>query len=85
VMGESAGGTLAAVTCLLARDRGGPALAHQVLLYPATDLTAVPVRFTEYAGMPHGYLNFPGLCRLAPQALSEICADQQTALAEPPT
>jgi acetyl esterase len=35
--------------------------------------------------MPHGYLNFPGLCRLAPQALSEICADQQAALAESPT
>jgi acetyl esterase/lipase len=28
----------------------------------------VPVRFTEYFGMPHGYLNFPSLCRTAPQA-----------------
>jgi len=27
-------------------------------------------------GMPHGYLNFPGLCRIAPQALAEICAEQ---------
>src|SRR5207237_902268 len=40
-MGESAGGTLSAVMCLLARDRGGPALSHQVLLYPAADLTRV--------------------------------------------
>ena len=40
VMGESAGGNLSAVLCLLARDRGGPALSHQVLLYPATDMTA---------------------------------------------
>ena len=40
VMGESAGGTLSAVMCLLARDRGGPAISYQALLYPATDMTA---------------------------------------------
>jgi acetyl esterase len=40
----------------------------------------VPVRFTEYVGMPHGYLNFPGVCRAAPQALAEICAEQKAAL-----
>jgi acetyl esterase len=155
VMGESAGGNLSAVMCLLARDRGGPAIAHQALLYPATDMTkehaatvkaliipepemrayrkhylgdadpsdprvspllaadhsrlppaliqvaehdplredgaryaaalraaGVPVRFTEYVGMPHGYLNFPGLCRSAPQALAEICAEQTAALVQ---
>jgi acetyl esterase/lipase len=157
VMGESAGGTLSAVVALLARDRGGPALSNQTLLYPATNLTrvapppstgekplflsvaemqayrryylgdadpgdfraspllapdhgglppaliqvgehdplrgdgvryaevlrsaGVPVRLTEYVGMPHGYLNFPGLCRLAAQALAEITAEQQAALA----
>jgi acetyl esterase/lipase len=153
VMGESAGGNLSAVICLLARDRGGPAISHQVLIYPATDMTSVPpataktpfltdaemrayrvhylagadpadprlspllagdhgklppaliqvgehdplrdggaryaaalraagvpVRLTEYVGMPHGFLNFPGLCRLAPQALAEICAEQKAAL-----
>jgi acetyl esterase/lipase len=154
VMGESAGGNLSAVTCLAARDRGGPQISHQALLYPPTDLTrmppnaagaliisdsemlafrrlylgdadpadprvspllaedhsglppaliqvgehdplredgaryaaalqsaGVPVRFTEYVGMPHGYLNFPGICRAAPQALAEICAEQAAALA----
>jgi acetyl esterase len=156
VMGESAGGTLSAVMCLLARDRGGPPISHQALLYPPTDMTrsfpagqvspflsepemrayrgyylgdadpgdsraspllardhaglppaliqvgehdplrddgaayaaalraaGVPVRLTEYVGMPHGYLNFPGLCRSAPQALAEICAEQTAALAGP--
>ena len=151
-------GNLSAVVCLLARDRGGPAIAHQSLLYPATDMTTiptaaastliisdpemrayrrhylgdadprdiraspllagdhsglppaliqvaehdplrdagaryaaalraagVPVRFTEYVGMPHGYLNFPVLCRSASQALAELCAEQRAALAEPAT
>jgi acetyl esterase len=153
VMGESAGANLSAVVCLMARDRGGPAIAHQALLYPPTDLTresssgpdaliipasetrayrrlylgdtdphdnrvsplladdhrglppaliqvaehdplredgiryaaalrraGVPVRFTEYIGMPHGYLNFPGICRGAAQALAELCAEQAAAL-----
>jgi acetyl esterase/lipase len=157
VMGESAGGNLAAAVALLARDRGGPAVHHQALLYPATDMSrtpsgaadtpilspaemnafrrhylgdadprdprlspvlaqdhsglppalvqvaehdplredgvryadalraaGVPVRFTEYVGMPHGYLNFPGVCRSAPQALAELCAEQAAALAPAP-
>jgi len=37
VAGDSAGGNLAAVVSLMARDRGGPHLAHQILLYPVTD------------------------------------------------
>ncbi len=40
VMGDSAGGNLAAVVCLMARDRGGPAVAYQVLIYPSVDLAA---------------------------------------------
>ena len=157
VMGDSAGGNLAAVVSLMARDRSGPAIAHQGLLYPATDMTmaspsieenahapiltkadmlafrahylgdadprqpyasplfaddlsglppalvqvaehdplrddgrryaaallaaGVPVRVTEYTGMPHGYLSFPRLCRSAPQALAELITEQRTALA----
>ncbi|MCC6225429.1 MAG: alpha/beta hydrolase [Microthrixaceae bacterium] len=37
--GESAGGNLAAVTCLMARDRDGPKICHQWLDVPATDAT----------------------------------------------
>ena len=44
LMGESAGGNLAALVALASRDRrrddlDWPALAHQLLLYPITDLT----------------------------------------------
>jgi acetyl esterase/lipase len=157
VMGESAGGNLAAVACLLARDRGGPVISHQALIYPSADMTkgdpaadphapflsaaeisaykrlylgpdgdpaspwaspllaehaglppaliqvgehdplredgvryaaalraaGVPVRFTEYVGMPHGFANFPGLTRAAHQAVAEVCAEQSAALAVP--
>jgi acetyl esterase len=38
VMGDSAGGNLAAVVCQLARSRGGPRIAFQALLYPTVDL-----------------------------------------------
>ena len=37
VAGDSAGGNLAAAVSMMARDRGGPALAHQLLIYPVTD------------------------------------------------
>lgn len=37
VAGDSAGGNLATATALLARDRGGPKLRYQALLYPALD------------------------------------------------
>jgi acetyl esterase len=37
VAGDSAGGNLAAATCLLARERGGPAIRFQLLVYPVTD------------------------------------------------
>ena len=37
VGGDSAGGNLAAVVSLMARDRGGPPLVFQLLVYPVTD------------------------------------------------
>jgi acetyl esterase/lipase len=37
VMGDSAGGGLAAGVCLLARDRDGPPVALQLLIYPMLD------------------------------------------------
>jgi acetyl esterase len=40
VGGDSAGGNLAAVVCLVLRDAGDPPLAFQLLIYPATDMRA---------------------------------------------
>jgi acetyl esterase len=37
VGGDSAGGNLATVVALMAREREGPALVHQILIYPVTD------------------------------------------------
>ncbi|MDB5453712.1 MAG: hypothetical protein JWO33_2290 [Caulobacteraceae bacterium] len=37
VAGDSAGGNLAAAVAIMARDRGGPPLRRQLLLYPNTD------------------------------------------------
>ena len=159
-MGESAGGNLAAVACLIARERGGPPVSHQALIYPVVDMTGkdkdnaaagpstpflsaaemaaydrlylgpdgdgsnpwaspllaaghaglppalvqvaehdplrdsgkryaaalraagVPVRLTEYVGMTHGFVNFPGLTGGARQALAEVCAEQAAALTQ---
>lgn len=39
VAGDSAGGNLSAVVSLMARDRGGPEISQQVLIYPAVDFT----------------------------------------------
>lgn len=35
--GDSAGGNLAAVVALMARERNGPQASHQLLIYPVTD------------------------------------------------
>jgi acetyl esterase len=45
VIGDSAGGNLAAAVTLMARDRGSPAIASQVLLYPPL----APARGSTYA------------------------------------
>jgi acetyl esterase/lipase len=145
VMGDSAGGNLAAALCLLARQNGSPSVQRQVLIYPALDATlstaamraatvkrraecetfygyyagdanradelisplladdlsglppatiitaehdslredglvyatrlrhaGVHVRYTNYLGMPHGFLSMPRICSAAPQAIAEI-------------
>ena len=53
VGGDSAGGNLAAVVCQMARDRGGPSLTHQLLIYPVTDHAFSTASYRENAD---GYL-----------------------------
>ena len=50
IMGGSAGGGLAAGTTLLARDRGGPALSHQILMCPMLDDRAITPSSQELDG-----------------------------------
>jgi len=49
VGGDSAGGNLAAVVALAARDAGAPRLAMQLLIYPATDMAADTPSHREFA------------------------------------
>ena len=51
--GDSAGGNLAAVVALLARDKGAPGIAVQVLIYPVTDLVGETRSYRDFA---EGYL-----------------------------
>jgi acetyl esterase/lipase len=71
VAGDSAGGNFATVCCLLAHERAGPRIAHQVLIYPGVDMSG---RYEEEHGPQEGargmdlgdfiasaYLEHPGL------------------------
>lgn len=51
--GDSAGGNLAAVAAIDARDNDGPRLAFQLLIYPATDMRAIAA---SHATNGQGYL-----------------------------
>jgi acetyl esterase len=52
VAGDSAGGNLAAVVAIIARDRGGPQICHQLLTYPVTDMA---FRSDSYVANGEGY------------------------------
>ncbi|MEM7413135.1 MAG: alpha/beta hydrolase [Myxococcota bacterium] len=49
VGGDSAGGNLTAATTLLARERGGPKLRFQLLVYPVTDCAFDTASYEENA------------------------------------
>jgi acetyl esterase len=60
VAGESAGGNLAIATALMARMRGGPALAFQVLIYPVADYAFDTQSYRTYAD-GYGILSARGM------------------------
>ncbi len=53
VGGDSAGGNLAAVVSLMARDKGSPAICFQLLVYPVTDADFTTASYVQNA---EGYL-----------------------------
>jgi acetyl esterase len=55
VVGDSAGANLAAATTLMARDRGGPAISYQVLMYPCL-LPTAGSPFASYRDNADGYM-----------------------------
>ncbi|WP_375425229.1 alpha/beta hydrolase [uncultured Friedmanniella sp.] len=83
VMGESAGGSLAALVALAGRNRARadpswPVLRHQLLLYPSTDLTLASPSVTELPDaplLPRTTMDWFGRCYM-PQGLPHsIAAD----------
>jgi acetyl esterase len=80
VMGDSAGGSLAAVAAQRARDAGGPRLVAQVLIYPFVDPTA---RLESRKLFGEGYvITATGLGWFWEQYLGSL-ADSRNALAVP--
>ncbi|GEL18284.1 alpha/beta hydrolase [Pseudonocardia asaccharolytica] len=53
VAGDSAGGNLAAIIAQLAKQRGGPSLVYQLLIYPAVDAAG---DYPSYVENGEGYL-----------------------------
>ncbi|WP_454781569.1 alpha/beta hydrolase [Legionella sp. WA2022007384] len=52
VAGDSVGGNMAAVMTLLAKERGGPKIDYQVLIYPVTDANFENDSYKEFAEGP---------------------------------
>jgi len=49
VVGNSVGGNMAAVVALMAKDKSGPAIKQQILLWPVTDSDFSRASYTEFA------------------------------------
>lgn len=80
VGGDSAGGNLATVVAMMSRERGGPSLIHQLLIYPVTDN-----RFdtTSYKDNGSGYFLSENLMRWFWHHYLESEADGENPLASP--
>lgn len=59
VAGESAGGNLATVTCMMARDRSGRMPVHQLLIYPLVNVASDMPSYEENGAAP--FLTTPGI------------------------
>jgi acetyl esterase len=52
VAGDSTGGNIAAAVTLLSKQRGGPPILYQALLYPVTDAGCETKSYAQFAGGP---------------------------------
>ncbi len=52
VAGDSAGGNMATVVCLMAKQRRGPRIASQLLFYPVTNADFETDSYKQFAGGP---------------------------------
>ncbi len=73
VAGDSSGGNLAAAVALMARDRGGPPLRHQLLIYPVIDRACDSPSFRTN-GAPGSFLSRAAMERFWTEYLGEIPA-----------
>lgn len=80
VAGEEAGGNLAAVCAMTARDRGGPALAAQVLVGPMLDPSLSSPSMQRVAA---GGAHTPGACGACYRAYLPNAADRMHPYAAP--
>lgn len=80
VMGDSVGGNLAAAVTLAAKERGGPAIRYQALLYPVTDAGMDTGSYREFAGGP--WLTAPAMAWFW-DAYAPKVADRSQPLASP--
>jgi acetyl esterase/lipase len=61
IAGNSVGGNMAAALTLMAKDRGGPTIRHQVLLIPATDASVDSASYQTYASgrfLPRAFMQY---------------------------
>jgi acetyl esterase/lipase len=47
-VGNSAGGNMTTAVCMMAKDKGGPAIKLQILMWPATDASFTEDSYKEY-------------------------------------
>lgn len=74
VGGDSAGGNLAAAVAIMTRDRNGPTLRHQLLIYPVTDNDFTLASYAENGGGEY-YLSTDGMRWFWSHYLGDIAAE----------
>lgn len=80
VAGDSAGGNLAAAVSLMAREKKGPEILHQLLVYPVTDARLETASYTENGS---GYFLSKDMMRWFWHHYLETESDGENPLASP--